>query len=231
MWFSGIDENFSKSFYYLVFCLSIYWNYRLYPVRASTTAMPRVSYCSMDAPTPVALRSAALKVTLVPLKKRAYMRESWKRSLLHTPSKIDASDLDQPDVHTHYSHPVSSSFDVQSSLQSRSRSHSSSHFPRNSLPPHFIHSDTSLRPSHVSKFSSCFHSGRPISTTPVGINRKHVDQEGSVHSVSRSHSKNSYGASSVLPYCGVVTRRRAKVLSMSHSLIPPGTSKYHTIHS
>lgn len=188
---------------------------------------PRENPRPVDGLTAVRVRSVALKVKLVPLKKRAYMRESWKRLvLLHHASRPRYVNLDHLDAHVDANPQCS----LSSHPESRSCSNSASHSAQSlSVPP--------SRPRPRTPWQGQFRPrSRSILAPPTTrhIRTTHLNQqgEGSVHSVSRSHPTKHTTASSSTPQPRrMLTRGRAKAVSASISPIRLGMTKYHTIHS
>lgn len=180
----------------------------------------------LDALPSVRVRSVALKVKLVPLKKRAYMRESWKRLvLLHHASRPRYVNVDHLDAHVD----VNLHCSLSSQPESRSCSNSGSRSAQSlSVPP---------RPRTRTQWQDqfCPHS-HSISTPSTAQQRPSANLsqqgEGSVHSVSRSYpTKHTTASSSTPPSRRMLTRGRAKAVSASISPIHHVIPKYHTIHS
>lgn len=208
--------------------------------------MPRATLRSADDLSSVRLCSVALKVKLVPLKKRAYMRESWKRlNLLNHASSQHHINPKQSAVHAVVNPQCleSSQLSVHSQLSFQSRSDSQIQSRYSSFCSRSVQSHSfSLKRKHLGVRS---HSRRPTQVdsrhchdrpsllSPKQIQAlKHTpEQEGSVHSVSRCGLITERIPIPTPSLHGMVTRRRVKAASSIRSLIPPGVAKYHTIHS
>lgn len=188
---------------------------------------PRETSRPLDGLTAVRVRSVALKVKLVPLKKRAYMRESWKRLvLLHHASRPRYVNVDHLDAHVDENPHCSLSSNPDSLSCSNSGSRSAQSL---SVSP--------SRPRSRTPWRGQFHP-RSCSTSTPSVAQQlrstcaNQQGEGSVHSVSRSYpTKHTTASSSTPPPRRMLTRGRAKAVSASTSPTHCGIAKYHTIHS